>query len=502
MAQLTEQEANRVREEVFPALDGAKQINDLPVADSLEGAQIEVQTPAGESKRVNLISAVSALNKRVAIRRWNETLASPVGEAYGNIDFLRELPSLLGLGCYLVSNDRKMRKLDSTDHRMFADGSAALLDGSDPEYKSYMLCWAKHHFGFRKEGNYGYEAVSLDPLGPEWESYCIPAGGISAVGGGVLDRQATGGASSPRLCSLISDLPRYRGGDCASGSAHDHSSWDNMYNSLLGMVATNIALTTFSTYARERGEGWEANWYVARAVIEYLFRIIMGTRNSQSAFKPEKDANGLYQGGLGMGVTEFGEWSAHNDFNPIVKTSDGLSLGDGVGVFVKPILNSSGQVAYNAPVPVFFGGKNLLYGNVWQGVRGLLVDVGAEKTRTYVAKSLYAGQSNSSVDLNLMVLASEQPRVMDYIKRVSMSKLCCMPTEVGGTSSTYYGDLFWTDVQTSPNFQGLRSRLAGAGAYYGTQAGAFATRAYYAVAYAHQYVSAPLCFFTEDPVMS
>ena len=36
--------------------------------------------------------------KGYACRRWDETLSTPVGEAYGNIDYLRDLPYLLGLG--------------------------------------------------------------------------------------------------------------------------------------------------------------------------------------------------------------------------------------------------------------------------------------------------------------------------------------------------------------------------------------------------------------------
>ena len=45
-------------------------------------------------------------------------------------------------------------------------------------------------------------------------------------------------------------------------------------------------------------------------------------------------------------------------------------------------------------------------------------------------------------------------------------------------------------------------RLSGAGAYYGANAGAFAANTYYAAAYSDASVSAPLCFFDADPVMS
>jgi len=60
--------------------------------------------------------------KHIAIRRWKRGQGTPVGEAYGNIDFLRDLPSVTGLGCYLVSVDRSRRKLDPTNHRRFIRG--------------------------------------------------------------------------------------------------------------------------------------------------------------------------------------------------------------------------------------------------------------------------------------------------------------------------------------------------------------------------------------------
>ena len=69
--------------------------------------------------------------------------------------------------------------------------------------------------------------------------------------------------------------------------------------------ATSISTTNFGAYARKRGEGWEANWFVARAGgWSTCLKIIMGTRNSQAAFNGELDENGLYQGGFGTGVTK------------------------------------------------------------------------------------------------------------------------------------------------------------------------------------------------------
>jgi hypothetical protein len=482
----TTQEENTLKQ-LAVEFENAKQINDLPTAAAgeVEQAHVEMITAAGETKKFNFFQAVHA--KEVACRRWNETLSTPTGEAFGNIDFLRNLPSLLGLGCYLVSDDLIKRKLDPFDHYKFADGSPALLDGSMGQY---MWCWEPHYFCTKREGNYLYEAVSFTKLSG-WECYFIPAGGTSALGHGVVDR------TNSKLCSLISMEARYRGGN-------NNAEWDGTYRTLLGKPATAILPRTFSAYARSRGEGWEANWYVARAVQEYLFRIIMGTRNSQAAVNPNKDANGLFQGGLGMGVTQINGtvWNNYNGYYPIIPCAAGVELADGVGEASYNIMDpfDAQEIIYAAKIPVFFGLKHM-FGHLWSVVRGLITDAGTERTRTYVAPSMldYAPSSENDATIAGMILASEQPRTEGYIKKQSMSKLCCMPTEVGAASTTYFSDYFWTNAASS---QGLRSRLAGGDADNGAGAGAFCAYSSNAVAWSDAFGSLPLCFFTEDPLMT
>ena len=127
----------------------------------------------------------------------------------------------------------------------------------------------------------------------------------------------------------MSDDPQYRGGT-------NVADWDNTYRSLLGKVATNYSATTAGTYARKRGEGWEAGWFTTNAVVSYLTRIILGTRHIQASVNPEKDANGLYQGGLGAGVTGVSTgagqwWTDQFSYNPFIPTSLGIEQGDYLG---------------------------------------------------------------------------------------------------------------------------------------------------------------------------
>lgn len=112
------------------------------------------------------------------------------------------------------------------------------------------------------------------------------------------------------------------------------ASRDGTYRTQLGMVATNMQYRNFSTYARKRGEGWDANWYVAQAVVEILFMIIFGTRNMQEAVIAEKDSNGLYQGGLGSGTTNMPNWDQWG-YYPLFRP---LPVSSWVTVAVKPRL--------------------------------------------------------------------------------------------------------------------------------------------------------------------
>ena len=73
-----------------------------------------------------------------------------------------------------------------------------------------------------------------------------------------------------------------------------------------------------------------------------------------------------------------------------------------------------------------------------------------------------------------------------------------MPTEVGGSGSTYYPDYFYTNVKTS---KGLRVRAAGGSADNGASAGAFCTGTYLAAANAFAYYSSPICYFESDPII-
>ena len=492
MAFTSEQEQGII--DMLAAYQNGKRINDLEEATgALKDMRVEVMDETGETRRMELAKAVEQASNPIAGRYWNEANSTSTAAGYyGSLEALRQLPVKLGLGRYLVTDDRKKRKLDPFDSTRYADGTPAALDGTQGQC---MWCWNGFYANIWKEGNNLIKAVTFDKPVGNGVSIWVPAGGISWLGAGVMDR------TNQKLCSLISDAEQYRGG---GGAALNPASYakapaaDSPQITMLGMAATNISTTDFGNFARKRGEGWEANWFVARFVVEFLSEIIMGTENSQAAFNAEKDDNGLYQGGFGTGVTDMQDWGGYNGYYPLIPTSVGLEAGDGVCLvpYSLPQTDGAEGEAYKTfNVPVFFGLVGAGFGHLWQWTRGLIMDAG-NKSLVYVTPSMYADYDPNTVADKILV--AECPQKEGYIKRKSYQGLCCMPTEVGGTPTTRFGDYFGTNAATS---KGLRVRAAGGRANRGSIAGASCAYAHTAATFAFADYSAPLCYFEEDPVI-
>ena len=133
--------------------------------------------------------------------------------------------------------------------------------------------------------------------------------------------------------------------------------------------------------------------------------------------------------------------------------------------------------------------------HLFRWVRGLTISQTAgEKMEVYVAPSMYADFTDGTVDGKVKVC--DCPLEQAYIKKKSYNGLCCMPTEVGGSASTYFCDYFYNNAASQTGF---RVRAAGGNANYGTNAGASYAGANYTASTAYSNCSSPLCFFTEDP---
>ena len=479
MALTTQQEADLLA--MLTAYQNGEQIDDLPAASTdATDKKIEVfDTKSGASQCMDLTAAVDMANAPWCGRVWRTDLATPTAATYcGSLEMLKNLKDILGLGAYLVKNDHSRRKLDPTNHYRFANGETAKLDGS---MGHYQWGWGKpFYFARWTQGNLEFEAVSLYPIKGQY-NYRIPVGSISATGLAALDR------TTDTLVSYINDDARYRGGN-------NTASWDDTYRSLIGHCATSRNTDQFKTAAHKNGAGWLAGTMRANSVVKLLVEIVMGTHDVQAAFNANKDANGLYQGGFGTGVTnwDWTSWGNYNSYNPILHMSAAVDMADGLGVKEIPVTNAEGITVFTAKVPVFFGLKNF-FGFIWRVSEDELAEANADKTmKHWVTPSIYGTYTYGST--TGMVLKSTSC-LSGWTKRMSYDSLEMWPTEVGGSQSTYQCDYFWNDSGIT---SGLRAVFRGASTDYGGYAGCGAVYVNDAPSHASAGLGSPLCEFAEE----
>ena len=447
---------------------------DVPVASGV-GKNDLILAYNEATHKLQYIKMEALNNSGYACRRWNTRMSTPRGEAVGNLEYLSNLPGMLGLGGYLVQKNHSRRKLSPTDHRKFATGEPAALDGSMGDY---MWGWGTpFYYAFWVDGDYYYEAISLKPI-PGRENYKIPVASTSALGVSVMDR------TTNELVSVVSDDPRYRGGN-------NDASLDSKFNTQLGRAASSMTAEAFGTAARKKGAGFEAYWYTFPAIIGILTRVIMGTRNIQEAVNPSKDSNGLYQGGCGAGVSNAGAWwNEQYKYYPFIPTSVGVEKGDFTGEIPYDVQGPSGKLQ-TVNIPCFFGLKNF-FGCMYRLERGALINkVAGGAGDYYVVEKMSTSYSMSSLSGLKKVgqVPATANKGWEYIKVLSMQNLAHFPTQTGATSSTDYSDGFYNDNASS----GLRVPSRGGHAGYGSDAGVEYLYASSGVTHSSAYYGSPLC---------
>jgi len=412
---------------------------------------------------------------RYACRRRNLSNASSAWEPYGDLDYLKNLPSLLNLGCYLL-NGGVASKLSSTNHYNFVNGATAALDGSMGDY---MWGGNAHYEAYWIEGTYEYLAASLSPIPGRYNWY-IPQFMTSALGIGVMDRTNT------KLVSVINNSVQYRGGN-------NDAAKDALYTTQLGRAATQISALDFSTYAKNKGDDrFNAHTERMAFIIANLFVLTYGTNNVQATYNAALDANGLRQGGFGTGVTTYNWTNWTNDFAnfPFLPTSVGVELADNCGLSSYAVMNGA-TTLYTASVPCFFGLKNF-YGYLSRWTTDAVVSSNGTITQMYINKSIRTKLA-STVDLTKQVLVGNWTIGEGYITSMLRKNGCLLPQAYAGSESTYYNDYGYGTASS-----GVRVVHRGYNASDGGSAGVSCAGAYYGPSDAVAFLSSPLCWFADE----
>lgn len=277
-----------------------------------------------------------------------------------------------------------------------------------------------------------------------------------------------------------------RGGD-------NTAEWDNTYRSLLGLPVSNLTRDQFRQAARKRGKGWEMYTYGAHKTLFWLFAVEYATLNSQKPFNAQKDANGFAQGGLGPGPTQMTDWTNFNNANPLIPCGYTNEFGNGSGEKAYVVKNASGGTHATLMANRYRGIENP-FGHIWKYTDGANIQV---TTGDAGLSILWTTDDPSNFSDTSYIGYNKKGnicRTNGYAKKMLLGEDGdIVATEIGGSSSTYWCDYYYTN--TSANR--MQVVLVGGRAGNGSAAGLADVHTDYAPSAADRDLGSRLCFFPE-----
>lgn len=404
---------------------------------------------------------------------WDMASSSPDGKRVGNMQLHRELPVQSKMRRCLLDRDGGVKEY--LDNELSWGGSyldyAVMTEMPEHWYKLYFN-GTKFRMMLSEIPLPGYKHVDKFYISTyEARMYRTDNLLCSAAGASKL--------SDPNSVN-------FRGGD-------NTSEWDDTYRSLLGCPVTNLTRDQFRQAARKRGSGWEMYTYNAHKTLFWLFAVEYATLDSQKPFNAQKDANGFAQGGLGPGPTQMTDWTNFNNANPLIPCGYTSEFGNGSGEKAYVVKNASGGTHATLMANRYRGIENP-FGHIWKYTDGANIqvttgDAGLSILWTTDDPSNFSDTSYTGYDKKGNIC-----RTNGYAKKMLLGEDGdIVSTEVGGSSSTYWCDYYYT--YTSANR--MRVVLVGGGAGNGSDAGLARVYTNTAPSDAARHVGSRLCFFPE-----
>lgn len=404
---------------------------------------------------------------------WDTASSSPDGVRVGNMQLHRELP---------VQSKMRRCLLDR--------------DGGVKEYLDNELSWGGSYLDYAVMTEIPEHWYKLYFNGTKFRMMLseIPLPGYKHVDKFYISTyEARMYRTDNLLCSAagaseLSDpnSTNFRGGD-------NTAEWDDTYRSLLGRPVTNLTRDQFRQAARKRGSGWEMYTYNAHKTLFWLFAVEYATLDSQKPFNAQKDANGFAQGGLGPGPTQMTDWTNFNNTNPLIPCGYTNEFGNGSGEKAYVVKNASGGTHATLMANRYRGIENP-FGHIWKYTDGANIQVTTGDSGLSILWTTDDPSNFSDTSYTGYNKKGNICRTNGYAKKMLLGEDGdIVATEIGGSSSTYWCDYYYT--YTSANR--MQVVLVGGYADNGSVAGLANVNANLAPSAAARYIGSRLCFFPE-----
>lgn len=398
---------------------------------------------------------------------WDMASSSPDGKRVGNMQLHRELPVQSGMrGVVLDNNGGVYYYHEPTAWKMtFASKDyASMVEIPDHWYRIYIT-GTKFKMMLSSIPLPGYKHISKFYIGSS-EAQMLRSLGL--------------------LMSDKTNSTDTRGGD-------NTAEWDGTYRSLLGRPVTNLTRDQFRQAARKRGSGWEMYTYNAHKTLFWLFAVEYATLDSQKPFNAQKDANGFAQGGLGPGPTQMTDWTNFNKINPLIPCGYTNEFGNGSGEKAYVVKNASGGTHATLMANRYRGIENP-FGHIWKYTDGANIQVTTGDAGLSILWTTDDPSNFSDTSYTGYNKKGNICRTNGYAKKMLLGEDGdIVATEIGGSSSTYWCDYYYT--YTSANR--MQVVLVGGRADSGSYAGLADVYTSNAPSAASRNLGSRLCFFPE-----
>ena len=428
---------------------GLNNISNQPTTDSItENGENLVTSDAIKKaldNKLNLSDIVDLLSYGI---QWDTTKSTPDCTRVGNYEMHKTLPIQSSLKGCIVKNKKIQYYLDPTDWTKIEGSSlSSKLDGTDGDVMVHHMAFYGRSF---INGNLRQVRISPYKIDDTWEE--IPEGCISAYRITVDQTDPT----SLKAKSVVNTTEKFRGGD--NRSSMDTYLATDPFRSDLGKPRTSINRSTMRTYARNNNmellDYWHYKWIMYwLPVIEYA------TFDIQKSFNASLTSDGLHQGGLGPGVTDWNNnsngWAGYNGTGPIIPCGFTNSLGNFTGI-VDAKLPASTSISDSTVTTqehtfhvIRYRGIEQPFGDIWTNLDGIVSFYNSTTSlRNYYSTNnpKYFGDTKDNKELIASV-----SQFNNWVKEFSFSnnKAEIIPESEGGGGSSYKCDLHWDNTNTS-----------------------------------------------------
>lgn len=402
---------------------------------------------------------------------WDTASSSPDGVRVGNMQLHRELPVQSKMRRCLLDRDGGVKEY--LDNELSWGGSyldyAVMTEIPEHWYKLYFN-GTKFRMMLSEIPLPGYKHVDKFYISTyEARMYRTDNLLCSAAGASKL--------SDPNSI-------HFRGGD-------NTAEWDDTYRSLLGRPVTYLTRDQFRQAARKRGSGWEMYTYGAHKTLFWLFAVEYATLNSQKPFNAQKDANGFSQGGLGEGASQMTDWINFNNANPLIPCGYTNEFGNGSGEKAYVVKNASDGTHATLMANRYRGIENP-FGHIWKHTDGTNIQVTTGDAGLSILWTTDDPSNFSDTSYTGYNKKGNICRTNGYAKKMLLGEDGdIVATEIGGSSSTYWCDYYYT--YTSANR--MQVVLVGGGADNGSNTGLAGVATKDTPSGAYRHFGSRLCFF-------